>query len=281
MATKFLEHFALIATASEDLWDEEAGFYHDVLHQAGGGRVPLRVRSVVGLLPLAATTTLGPATLERLPEFAVRLRWFTTNKPALAASLTHTHVRDGVEGRLLAVVPPERLARLLGAMLDEARVPLASRPARLVGRAPRPAVHGRPRRHAVLGRLRAGGVDHQPVRRQLELARPRVVPGQPPAHRGRAALRPVLRRRLHRGVPDGLGPDAHPRRRGRRAEPAAGGDVPRRRRRAPPGLRRRPSCCRPTRCSTTACCSTSTSTATPAPGSAHRTRPAGPGSSPS
>ena len=70
MATKFLEHFAYIATASEALWDEEGGFYHDVLHLDGGDRVPLRVRSVVGLLPLAATTTLGPATLERLPDFA-------------------------------------------------------------------------------------------------------------------------------------------------------------------------------------------------------------------
>ena len=120
MATKFLEHFAYIATASEALWDEEGGFYHDVLHLDGGDRVPLRVRSVVGLLPLAATTTLGPATLERLPDFAGRLRWFATNKPEFAAGIARTHERDGVEGRLLSVVPPERLARILEVMLDEA-----------------------------------------------------------------------------------------------------------------------------------------------------------------
>ena len=120
MATKFLEHFALIAAASEELWDDEAGFYYDVVDLGDGGRVPLRVRSMVGLLPMAAATTLGEATLAKLPEFARRLQWFTMNKPDLAGSLTRTHVRDGHEGRLLAVVPPERLTRLLEAMLDEA-----------------------------------------------------------------------------------------------------------------------------------------------------------------
>ncbi len=119
MATKFLEHFAYIATASEALWDDEGGFYHDVLQLADGGQVPLRVRSVVGLLPLCATTTLGRTTLERLPDFAGRLRWFTTNKPEFAASITRTHVRDGSEGQLLSVVPPERLRRILAVMLDE------------------------------------------------------------------------------------------------------------------------------------------------------------------
>jgi hypothetical protein len=119
MATKFLEHFAYIATASEALWDEETGFYHDVLHLEDGGQLPLRVRSVVGLLPLAATTTLGPATLRSLPAFAGRLQWFAANKPEFAGSIARTHDRDGVEGRLLSVVPPERLARILGVMLDE------------------------------------------------------------------------------------------------------------------------------------------------------------------
>ena len=90
------------------------------MHLDDGDRLPLRVRSVVGLLPLAATTTLGPATLERLPDFAARLRWFAANKPEFAAGIARTHERDGVEGRLLSVVPPERLARILAAMLDEA-----------------------------------------------------------------------------------------------------------------------------------------------------------------
>ncbi len=119
MATKFLEHFAYIATASESLWDEDAGFYHDVLHLTDGGKVPLPVRSVVGLLPLAATTTLGSATLQRLPDFAGRMRWFAEHKPAFAAAIARTHDRDGAEGHLLSVVPPERLPRILAVMLDE------------------------------------------------------------------------------------------------------------------------------------------------------------------
>ena len=119
MATKFLEHFAYIATASEALWDDEDGLYHDVVQSDDGVRIPLRVRSMVGLLPLAATTTLGQATLARLPDFAARLDWFATNKPQFATSIASTHVRDGAEGRLLSVVPPERLARILDVMLDE------------------------------------------------------------------------------------------------------------------------------------------------------------------
>ncbi len=62
LATKFFEHFALIASAINDrgLWDEQDGFYYDVLH-FDGSAIPLRARSIVGLLPLAAVTTLGPA----------------------------------------------------------------------------------------------------------------------------------------------------------------------------------------------------------------------------
>ena len=210
MATKFLEHFAYIATASESLWDEEDGFYHDVLHHDDGDTVPLRVRSVVGLLPLAATTTLGPATLARLPDFAGRLRWFTANKPEFAAGIARTHERDGVEGRLLSVVPPERLARILAVMLDEAEF-LSPHGLRALSAGHRDAaVHRRPGGHAVLGRLRTGRVDHRPVRRQLQLARPGVVPGQPPAGRSGRAVRPFLRRRRHRRVPHGLRPSSAP-----------------------------------------------------------------------
>jgi hypothetical protein len=120
MATKFLEHFAYIATAIHDrgLWDDEDGFYYDVLRM-GDERIPLRVRSMVGLLPLCAVTTLGPATLERLPDFAARLDWFVRNKPQFAQHVDHRHVRDGTEGRLLALVGPDRLQRILRWLLDE------------------------------------------------------------------------------------------------------------------------------------------------------------------
>jgi hypothetical protein len=121
LATKFLEHFAYISTAIHErgLWDEQDGFYYDVLQIDGGERLPLRVRSIVGLLPLAATTTLGRETLERLSGFAERLQWFVAHKPHFAANMAHVYTRDGREGRLLSIVSPERPPRILARVLDE------------------------------------------------------------------------------------------------------------------------------------------------------------------
>jgi hypothetical protein len=120
MCTKFLEHFAYIATAIHErgLWDDDDGFYYDVLRMAGH-RIPLRVRSMVGLLPLCAVTTLGPSTLDRLPSFAAHLDWFVSNKPQFARHIDHRHERAGSEGRLLALVGPDRIERILARLLDE------------------------------------------------------------------------------------------------------------------------------------------------------------------
>jgi len=122
VATKFFEHFALIATAAYDkgLWNDDDGFFYDVLSTADGRRLLMRVRSMVGLLPLCATTTLGTETLQRLPRFAERYRWFVTNRPEAGAVVGQTHVRDGGEGRLLSMVGPVQLERILATMLDEA-----------------------------------------------------------------------------------------------------------------------------------------------------------------
>jgi len=95
------------------LWDEQDGFFYDVLALDDEQRVPLRVRSMVGLLPLTAVTTLGTATLRRLPDFAARFRWFLANKPAYRDVVGAIHVRDSAEGRLLAVVDAERLNYLI------------------------------------------------------------------------------------------------------------------------------------------------------------------------
>jgi hypothetical protein len=121
MATKFFEHFAYIAEAmrAKGLWDAEDGFFYDQLTFADGGRLPLRVRSMVGLLPLTATTTLGAATLDRLPGFATRFRWFLANEPRYRGVVGETHEREGALGRLLAVVDADRLVRILATMLDE------------------------------------------------------------------------------------------------------------------------------------------------------------------
>ncbi|MDX6410280.1 MAG: hypothetical protein QOE13_3351, partial [Gaiellaceae bacterium] len=120
LATKFFEHFTYIATAIHDrgLWNEEDGFYYDVLAFETGERVPLRVRSMVGLLPLCATTTLGQATLDRLPYFAGHFRWFEANKARFVENVVHAHRLGEHEGRLLSIVGPDRLARILATMLD-------------------------------------------------------------------------------------------------------------------------------------------------------------------
>jgi hypothetical protein len=100
------------------MWDEEDGFYYDVLVLPDGSTSRLKVRSMVGLLPLCATTTLGRATLERLPDFARRMRWFLRHKPQYADVVGAVHVRDGAEGRLLSIVGEDRLGRVLERMLD-------------------------------------------------------------------------------------------------------------------------------------------------------------------
>ncbi len=120
-ATKFFEHFAYIAAAAyeQGLWDDEDAFFYDVLRLADGTKVPLKVRSVVGLLPLAATTRLTARTLHRLPELGARLRWFLTNRPEYAQVIGARRLGpDGRQQRLLSMVGPEQVVRLLARMLD-------------------------------------------------------------------------------------------------------------------------------------------------------------------
>jgi hypothetical protein len=121
LAVKFFEHFTYIASAMNEqgLWNEEDGFYYDVLHTADGESTPMRARSMVGLIPLCATTTLGPDTLSQLPQFADRVRWFVAHKPRYASVVAHDDLGDDRLARLLAIVSPERLSRILTRVLDE------------------------------------------------------------------------------------------------------------------------------------------------------------------
>jgi hypothetical protein len=121
LAVKFFEHFALIAQAVYDqqLWDEDDGFYYDVLHLDGRDRVPLKVRSMVGLIPMYAASTLGRATMERLPEFTSRFQWFLENRPHFQGVIGHANVLGENEGRLFSIVDPDRLGRILEVMLAE------------------------------------------------------------------------------------------------------------------------------------------------------------------
>jgi hypothetical protein len=119
MSTKFFEHFTLIGSAAQRLWDDTDGFFYDALQAHDGQRAVLRVRSVVGLLPLAATTTLATQTLDRMPYFAGHMRWFIANKPELCAVVSAEHERDGGLGRLLSVANESQLRAMLTRMLDE------------------------------------------------------------------------------------------------------------------------------------------------------------------
>ncbi|MEO6334469.1 MAG: glucosidase, partial [Pyrinomonadaceae bacterium] len=127
LASKFWEHFLFIAHAMNNLgddgfslWDEEDGFYYDVLHNLGRhGSMPLKVRSLVGLIPLFAVGTIEPDVLEKLPNFKKRMYWFIENRPDLIGNVACMKTRGEGERRLLAVAYRERLERVLKIMLDE------------------------------------------------------------------------------------------------------------------------------------------------------------------
>jgi len=124
IATKFLEHFAYIAHAASDgedpLWDDEDGFYYDHIRQPDGKSLALKVRTVVGLLPLCATTLLSSVTLIRLPEISARLRWFLTERPEFTHVLGERRLSEGgQQQRLISAVGPRKLRRVLARMLDE------------------------------------------------------------------------------------------------------------------------------------------------------------------
>jgi hypothetical protein len=127
VANKFFEHFLLIAHATnqiegEDarLWDEQDGFYYDVMRPPSGGSFPVRVRSMVGLTPLFAVATLEPESLDRFGAFWRRARWFLQNRPELSQHCPMMNVPGQGQRRLLALVERERLGRVLTRMLSEA-----------------------------------------------------------------------------------------------------------------------------------------------------------------
>jgi hypothetical protein len=129
VASKFFEHFLYIAHAMNsmgefgdsgvNLWDEEDGFYYDVL-DVNGRRLPMRVRSMVGLIPLFGTNLIEAETLRRCPGFRRRMEWVIKNRPELAASIAHLPSIDGDDGpQLLTLVHQDRLRRILQRVLDE------------------------------------------------------------------------------------------------------------------------------------------------------------------
>jgi hypothetical protein len=126
MATKFFEHFLYIAAAMTNiggqgigLWDEEDQFFYDELCLPDGEIIPLRVRSMVGLIPLFAVETLEPELLDELPDFKRRLEWFLRYRPDLAGLVSRWHEPGSGDKRLLSLLRGHRMKALLRRMLDE------------------------------------------------------------------------------------------------------------------------------------------------------------------
>src|SRR5438874_1888727 len=125
IATKFFEHFLMIAAAMNKLcgkgvglWDEEDEFYYDVLHTPGGRNLPLRVRSLVGLMPLLAVETIQWQLIEALPGFKARLEWYLEYRPDLASLVSRWQEPGMKELRLVALTRGHRMKCLLRRMLD-------------------------------------------------------------------------------------------------------------------------------------------------------------------
>jgi hypothetical protein len=127
VASKFFEHFLYIADAMNcrreqdhlGLWDPGDEFYYDQLFLPDGERIPLKVHSVVGIIPTFAVETLGSGTLEHLPRLRRRIDWFLRNRPELAENVARIELGGTRERRLLAIVNPDRLRRILRRAFDE------------------------------------------------------------------------------------------------------------------------------------------------------------------
>ena len=201
LVLKFLEHFAAIRRAldGQGLWDEADGLYYDRLVTPSGQCVPVRHRSMVGIIPVLAAAVIDEKDLERAlvvgKQFADLLgrdglsdtsKLHETGRAARGAGPPAAAAQPGRPG------PAGAAARLA---VQRERVPLPAWPARPVGLAPRASVRARRRRHPGQRRLRAGRIDHGHVRRELQLARPGLVPAELPGDQRAGALPPVLRRR--------------------------------------------------------------------------------------
>jgi len=126
IASKFFEHFLYIGTAintigGEGLWDPQDGFYYDILNLPRGVRQAIKIRSMVGLIPVFAVDTLEPEVIDALPGFKKRMEWFLEHRPDLCGNVSSGLAKSGVEQRrLLSIVGRTRLAPILQRMLDEA-----------------------------------------------------------------------------------------------------------------------------------------------------------------
>ena len=204
IASKFFEHFLYIAEAMTNiggdgigLWDEQDEFYYDVLHLPDGERIPLRVRSLVGLIPLFAVEVLDASVIAQLrPTSALDCIGFSSYRPHLARLVSRLARRE-YRGDALAVTAP-RASDEAPAQPDARRdvVPIGFRCSFPLQALRTASLCLRARRHPVERQLCPGRVGDGDVRRQLELARPDLDAGKLSDHRIAAAVSQLLRRRL-------------------------------------------------------------------------------------
>jgi len=126
VASKFFEHFIYIADAMNNLgadgvslWNEGDGFYYDVVRLPSGENVPIKLRSMVGLIPLLAVEVLDPGMVDKLPNFRHRLEWFIQHRPDLTSNVASMQTKGNRERRLLSVVPGNRLRSVFTYLFDE------------------------------------------------------------------------------------------------------------------------------------------------------------------
>jgi hypothetical protein len=126
VASKFWEHFLYIARAMNDigdegvgLWNEEDGFFYDVPHMPDGSHVPMKLRNMVGLIPLFAVETLEPRAVNKLTGFRRRMEWFIENRPDLTRNVASMETPGEGKRKLLSIVNADQLRRVLRIMLDE------------------------------------------------------------------------------------------------------------------------------------------------------------------
>jgi Mannosylglycerate hydrolase MGH1-like glycoside hydrolase domain len=127
IATKFFEHFLYIAKAMSNiggdqhigLWNEEDQFFYDVLRSPDGNMIPLKVRSMIGLIPFYAVEIIEPELLDKLPDFKRRLKWFLDYRPDLALLVADWNEPGHGDRRMLSLLRGHRMKKLLKRMLDE------------------------------------------------------------------------------------------------------------------------------------------------------------------
>ena len=125
MAIKFFEHYLYIAQAMENigdktgLWDDEDGFFYDVLQLSDGNSVSMKLRSIVGLIPLFAVEVVPHGILEKLPCFQERMDWILLNRPELAEIVSNWEVEGKGRKHIMSILRKTRISRILQKMLDE------------------------------------------------------------------------------------------------------------------------------------------------------------------